>query len=350
MARVITPADVPQPSGGSRYNERIARAWGVELEYLAGPWPYPSRNDLSRLDAILQHSGRQDARRQAPVLLDGLIGCAAPAVLTAARAAGTPVVLLLHLPLPAEVGLAPAEQARLARSEGASLQAAAAVACTSAWAARDLLRRYGQRDVVVAEPGTDPAPVAVGSQPAQLLTLATYSQRKNHALLVDALTEPRLLALPWSALWLGAESQPGERLRLARRVTAAGLGDRVRVEPPQAGTASQLHASDLLLLPSRAETYAMVVAEGVAAGIPAIVGAGTGAEETLRGTHPGNSIPGRALDCEDPLAWAATLHEWLTDDGLRQQWRASACERRGQRVGWESPARILSDAMAMVAA
>ncbi|HKJ11998.1 MAG TPA: glycosyltransferase family 4 protein [Ornithinimicrobium sp.] len=341
--RLISPGGLPGPSGGTRYNERVAAEWGIEVEYLPGGWPHPSTEDLANLDALLHTRG--GAR---PVLLDGLIASAAGATLGESRPVrGRPerprVVVLLHLPLPAETGLSPAQQAQLGAREGAALAAADAVACTSDWAAADLHRRYRLTGAVVAEPGADLAPVAAGSHPPRWLTLGAFSPRKNHDLLLEAFQHPCLQSQSWQALWVGPEAVPGARARLSRAVVSTARQDRVEVAAALTGEDLEdvWAGTDLLLLPSWVESYGMVVTEALAHGIPAVVGAGTAAEHTLRGT--GARLPGAVVDPGDPHAWAAVLHSWLMDETLRRRWRRSALERRADLPTWSATAQRLRD-------
>jgi glycosyltransferase involved in cell wall biosynthesis len=340
--RLISPAGLGGPTGGTRYNERVASEWGIEVEYLPGGWPTPSQRDLDALSRLLHRPGPPR-----PVMLDGLIASAAEPVLADSRRMR--VVALVHLPLPAESGLSPRRRAELGAGEQAALHAADAVACTSSWAAADLRRRYALADAVVAEPGTDAAPLALGSRPPRLLTLAAYLPRKNHRLLLEALADARLASLAWSALWLGAEPVRGARRHLLGTVRDIGLGGRVEVGPARRGPAldQAWAAGDLLLLPSLAESFGMVVTEALARGIPAVVGAGTAAEDTLR--HAGSTVedeqrpPGVALDPRDPAAWTEAVHAWLTDEALRGRWRRLARQRRTGLPGWGATAQRLGD-------
>lgn len=352
-ARILSPGGLPATSGGSIYNERIAAVWGTTVEYVPGGWPFPDSADRFRVLDVLLGAARDSA---APVLLDGLIGCAAPEEVRAARAARCRVVILVHLPLPAETGLTQAEQEQVASWEAAALEGAGAVACTSSWAARDLGRRYGLGDLTVAEPGTNRQPLAAGHRPVQLITPASYTPRKNHRLLIEAFAAPVLTDLEWHALWLGADPTGSAREMLSRDVVAAGLADRVTLSGARSGTdlAGAWASSDLLLLPSLVETYAMVVAEGLARGIPAVVGAGTAAEDTLRGgvssRRPGDpahrpGMPGTALATDDSLPWAETIAGWLTSADLRDEWKRAAMGRRDQLSAWSVPAGILADLM-----
>lgn len=342
--RVVSTQGLPGPSGGTIYNERIAHQWGVPLEGMPGRWPFPESADLRRLSRALTGAG-SDVR--APVLLDGLIGCSAPSVVEAARASGRRVVLLVHLPLPAEVGLSTAQARELHDRESAALHAASAVACTSGWAAADLAQRYGLDRAIVAEPGVDPAPVALGSDPAQLLTVAAYSPRKNHRLLIEAFGDPAVAGFGWRAQWIGGEPSRGARDRLRAEVNGAGLAHRVAIDHARTGTslAQTWSQSNLLLLPSITETYAMVVTEALARGIPAMVAAGTAAEQTLRGPGCPEDMPGAAVALNDPQAWSRVLAQWLTSASLRDRWRSAAMARRASGRDWRTTAHTLADIM-----
>ncbi len=363
LPRIISPSEVSWPSGGSLYNQHVAAQWGIDIEPMPGPWPVPGEHHLQQLTDRLT---ADPAGRARPILLDGLIGCAGPQAVAAARAAGVRIVVLVHLPLPAEAGVSPSRVADLARSEHDALAVASAVVCTSPWAAADVHRRYGVTGITVAEPGVAEAPLSLGSDPPMFITPAAFSTRKNHALLLRAFADPQVADLGWSALWVGAEPTQDARRSVQRQVTAAGLDGRVAVQAAVTGRdLDALYArSNLLLLPSLAETYAMVVTEGFARGIPAVVGAETGAAATLaagrsnRGGHrdppngdsrgsdrPESGLPGTAVSLNDPRAWAHTLRTWLTDHDLRASWREAAVTRRGGQPTWTEAAHTLMRVM-----
>jgi glycosyltransferase involved in cell wall biosynthesis len=207
-----------------------------------------------------------------------------------------------------------------------------------------LQRRYGRSDIGVAVPGVTPAPAprwSSHSGPPRLLTLASLTPTKDQITLVRALGQ--LTDLGWSAELVGFDrADPGYAARVRSEVDTAGLADRIRITGPLIGPAldQRWDAADLLVLPSRVETFGLVVTEALARGIPAIVSAGTGAVEALEqgATAQSRATPGTAIPPGDPTALAAVLRRWLTDHELRRAWREAALMRRATLPGWQQTA------------
>ncbi|GAA4829433.1 glycosyltransferase family 4 protein [Garicola koreensis] len=344
---VVVPRDLPGPSGGLTYNREVLKVWkedGVDVvqERLEGAWPDPDDHARRALSELLL--------RYSSVLVDGIIASAAPQQIAGARASGVQVSVLMHLPLPAETGLSAAERASAQAMERHALQQASTVVCTSEWARADLRARYGALPTQVAAPGTDPAPLVDGSSPPRLLFLGAITPRKNPLLLLQAL-EP-LDSVGWQ-LTIAGPAGPDQDY--VHSVTAAAQRCRGRVQLTGAVTGERLqrlwNAADLLVLPSLAETYGMVVTEGLARGVPALVGAGTGAEEALAaGQDPACSehfwsLPGRAVDPCDAAAWTEALEQWLQHQELRSRWRANAAAHRDRLRTWRQTATQLRRAL-----
>jgi glycosyltransferase involved in cell wall biosynthesis len=305
---LVVPADLETPSGGNRYDHALALALvehgtEVELRSAAGRWPVATAPDRDRLAELLKGPD--------PVVVDGLLACGAPTAVQHAVAQGARVHVLVHLPLALETGLSREAAAELEALERQALHAATGVIATSRWAAQDLCDRHGLDRVEVALPGTDPAPAATGSVPPRLLQLAAVSPRKDQLTVVEALAQVR--DLPWTADLTGPlDGDPAYTAAVRAAIDRHELTDRVRLTGPITG--SVLHnawaGTDLLLLPSHAETWGMVVTEGLARGVPAVVGLGTGAEEAL-GCTPDGIVPGAAVPPGDPAALAVALRDLL---------------------------------------
>ncbi|WP_026552349.1 glycosyltransferase family 4 protein [Arthrobacter sp. H20] len=362
---LVIPAALGGPSGGSIYNDRLAAALGnaghrVKTIAVPGAWPNGSPRDHETLAAaIRQEPVAQDSvvpdsvTQNSVVLVDGIMASAAPEAISTAVNAGITVWVLVHLPLPAETGLTEQEMTAFATSEKAALHHASGVISTSNWARDDLIRRYRLDRVRAVLPGTEPAALATGSTPPHLLMLGSLTPRKNHSMVLSALAG--VADLQWTAALVGGASQGGSSH--ARRLHS--LAERFepgRITFPGVLQRSALDAewgrTDLLLLPSVAETFGMVITEGLARGIPGVVGAGTGAVEALTGHAAGSAtglgpvptsgtLPGGVVDPHVPEQLAALLREWLTDATVRRSWRTAALRRRDTLPTWANTATTL---------
>ena len=104
---------------------------------------------------------------RATVFVDGLALGALPEEV-AHESARLDLVALVHHPLAAETGLDPEAAAMLEASERRALESVRAVVVTS-HATAAALAHYGvgADRITVAEPGTDPAPLARGTAPTR---------------------------------------------------------------------------------------------------------------------------------------------------------------------------------------
>jgi glycosyltransferase involved in cell wall biosynthesis len=332
------------PTGGNVYNRALVaelRALGIDVRMhkLPGTWPDGDATMHARLARSLQ---------AAPAcLVDGIVACGSPDVVAAAVESGHVVTIVVHLPITDEVGLDPVQRERYAVLEAQALHAAAGVLCSSRWSAAELSRRYGRSDIGVAIPGVTRASAAPGSQDSGLprfLSVASLTPTKDQLTLVQALVQ--VADLPWRADLVGSDqANPDYAARLRARIVAAGLQDRISVPGALVSAAldQKWDATDLLVLPSRIETYGLVIIEALARGIPAVVTAGTGAVEALGsgGTAQAVVTPGTAVPAGDAERLAAVLRSWLTEPALRREWRQAALARRDTLPGWQQTAQAV---------
>jgi glycosyltransferase involved in cell wall biosynthesis len=339
--------DQARPSGGNVYDLRICTAlaelgWQVEIHPVPGPWPRPDAAAYEALGAVLRR-----IPDGAVALVDGLVGSTAPQVLVP-QATRLHLVALVHMPLGQSAG---SNGART--REGAVLAAATSVVTTSAWARQALLELYGLPEdrVHVAEPGVDAAPLSSRAETAgALLCVASVVPEKGHDVLLDALS--RMTDISWSCLCVGSTSRdPAFAERLQWRVRDEGLEERVHFAGPRTGAklARAYATADLLVLPSRTETYGMVVTEALARGLPVVAADAGGVPEAL-GHGRGGVLPGLLVPPGDALALAAGLRTWLCDTEVRRTWRRAARERRASLPRWSATTSGLERVLAEAAA
>src|SRR5699024_6853583 len=230
--------------------------------------------------------------------------------------------------------------------ERATLHLASKVVATSTWAAQHLSNHHDLATVHAIPPGTDPAPPAPGGDGrSQLLCVASVTPRKGHDVLLRALAG--LSETDWELTCAGAEPDPDHMARLREFEQAHGLSDRVHFTGALTGRALEAAyaRADLLVLPSRAETYGMVIGEALARGVPVIASAVGGVAEALghdlRGHRPGLLVP-----ADEPRALREALHRWLTDPVLRKELRVLARLTRPDPAGWTKAAQDMAAVLA----
>ncbi|HEX4689426.1 MAG TPA: glycosyltransferase family 4 protein [Solirubrobacteraceae bacterium] len=339
-AHVIVPADIDdpaRPSGGNTYDRRVCRGLAA-LGWRVHEHAVPGNAALAR--AL---PGIPDG---AVVLLDGLIASAAPEVLVP-HARRLRQVVLVHMPL----GHRPPDDDAAAVREGERelLSAAAAIVTTSAWTRRRLEELYGlpAARMHVAAPGVDAAPLVPGTASGEaLLCVAALTPDKGHDVLLDGLAT--VADLSWRCVCVGSLARdPDCAEGMRRRAHDGGLGARIRFPGPRTGPDLDraYAAADLLVLPSRAETYGMVVTEALARGLPVLVADIGGVTEAVGhgddGTRPGLLIPPG-----DPSALGAALRRWLGDAGLRARLRRAARQRRASLRGWPATTSVVAGVLA----
>jgi glycosyltransferase involved in cell wall biosynthesis len=336
--------DPGQPTGGNIYDRRVCAGlaeagWEVPVATVAAAWPVPDSGARAELDRIL--SGIPDGEI---ALIDGLIASPTAAQLLP-HAGRISMTVLLHMPL--ATALDSRHDSSAQRSEQVVLRAAAGVVVTSEWTRQQVLSRYEipPSRVHVARPGADR--VAAPARPVRghLICVGVLSRHKGQDLLVEALAE--LGDLDWHCVLAGSLDRDADFVEhLQTRITRLGYNHRVRLTGILTGAALS-HAyttADLLVAPSRAETYGMTVTEALAHGLPVIATAVGGLPEALGSTADGTR-PGQLIPPGDPAALAAVLGDWLSDERLRHRLRAAARQRRSTLRGWEQTTEEIANAL-----
>ena len=187
----MIPGDITTRTGGYAYDRRIIdglRQLGmqVELVSLDGDFPFPDEAQLVKAERRLA-----ELPDGALTVIDGLAYGVMPTQL-AMHAERLHLVALVHHPLALETGISSSVAASLQSAEREALRHAQRVITTSECTAASLTDyAVPAARIATVQPGTDAAPVAAGSHSdtLQILCVATLTQRKGHAVLLEALAQ-----------------------------------------------------------------------------------------------------------------------------------------------------------------
>ena len=319
--------DPRRPSGGNVYDRRLAaglagRGWPVREHRVGEAGPGEVLAGLP--DGVL-------------VLVDGVVAATSPDLVAASGRLR--IAVLLHMP-----GSGPYEPAVLG--------AVHAVVTTSEWARRWVLDTVGvpAEQVHVAVPGVDAGVTATGSAGGtRLLTVGPIVPAKGYDDLLVALAGLR--DLDWHSRWVGApDLAPSYADTLRERARQLGVDDRIELTGPLSpdDLDAVRAASDLVVAPSRRESWGMALAEGLARGLPAVATDVGGPPEAL-GTADDDSLPGALVPLGDPVALAGAVRTWLTDGDLRERWRRAAAERAARLGTWAETAERVAGVLNRIA-
>lgn len=305
--------DPRRPSGGNVYDREL----GVAL--------------AEQGVRVHEHPDLRGIPDGSDVLVDGLVGLADPESIARERER-LRILLLVHLPRT----LAHPDDPTVAEHEARALASATGVVTTSSWTRRWLLNRYPLSPALVrvAAPGATPAPPA-DAEPLgrRLLCVGPLTGAKGQDVLVEALAGLRRPG--WSCQLVGAtDLDPPFTRRLQARIASSGIQDRVRLTGAlsRAAMSATYDATDLLVVPSRLETFGMVITEALARGIPVVAADTGGVPEALADGPLGR--PGVLVRSEDPPALQVALTRWLADDDHRRRLRSAARVRAEVLPRW----------------
>jgi UDP-glucose:(heptosyl)LPS alpha-1,3-glucosyltransferase len=204
----------------------------------------------------------------------------------------------------------------------------------------DLARYYGRRDgVKVVYHGVDldtfhprnrdrsgaAMRAELGIAPGECLALYVGNLQKGGAAAIRATAR-----VPGVRLVLVSASKQDAERALA---TAEGVADRVLFQPATKGIERHFAAADVFLFPTLFETYGMVIAEAMAAGLPVVTSRAAGAAELI--DHGQNGW--LTHDPWDPGPIAAGLRALEADPALRQR-IGRAARTRIEAFTWDRAA------------
>lgn len=340
------PGDLATPTGGYAYDRRVLAllseyAIDARLLTLPGSFPRPGVDDLAITRQALSAVSPDDV-----LLIDGLAWGAMP-VEIAGTLSGK-IVALCHHPLGLESGLTQTQANALIANETMNLALAAKVVVTSKSTRDTLIAQFGiaPEKIVVAEPGTDPAPQAMGSggESLNILAVGSIVPRKGYDLLVEALAGLR--DFDWRLKVVGAQDRAHGCVQALRaQIAEAGLEERITL----VGGASDdeldalYHQADLFVSSSRYEGYGMVLTEAMARGLPIIASTGGAAADTL----PDGA--GWKIAPDDAPALRQALRRALSDSVLRVQLAQAARAAALNLPSWNDAANIIAQTLRAVA-
>lgn len=334
----VVPGRIDQLTGGYVYDRHIIeelRARGRSVTVI-------------ELDFTEPHKEFAALRDEMTVIIDGL---ALPSLAEeiAAEAGRLRLVALIHGPVAAEAGLAPAAAKQAAAIEAALLARVRGVLCPSRNTAA-AVASYGiaAERIIVVPPGTaqpsPPVPPRHGPVRA-LLCVANLLPRKGHAVLIEALTQLR--DLDWTLLCIGSmRRDPTTVQEVRRKISAAGLEARITLageQPPEA-VGDACRAADLFVLPSFYEGYGMVYAEAMAHGLPIVATCAGAIPETVP------SGAGLLVPPGNPMALAEALRAVIDDWALAARLAAGSRAAGTRLPDWRQAAEQWERALDLYAA
>jgi glycosyltransferase involved in cell wall biosynthesis len=334
------PGDLATPTGGYGYDRRMIAelgdlGWQIDLISLGDGFPCPGEGTrtaaLTKLLAI--PAGR-------PIIVDGLALGVLPEAATQ-LAGRNPLLALVHHPLALEAGLSENQAVALRSSERAALSAVQGVVVTSASTARLVAADYDvpAASILIAKPGSDPAPLAQGSRDGvvRLLSVGAVVPRKGFDVLIAALAT--LSDLPWQLAIAGDCTRDlNTAAQLDADIAAHALENRVAVlGAVSSQRLAALYAkADVFALASHFEGYGMAYAEAIAHGLPVMGTTGGAIPDTVP------SDAGLLVAPGDVPALAKALRGIIGDSDLRQRLKDGARAAAPQLPTWRQSAEILA--------
>jgi glycosyltransferase involved in cell wall biosynthesis len=192
--------------------------------------------------------------------------------------------------------------------------------------------------VHIVYPGADLREPSGDRHPEQtIVTVANLEAHKSQADVIRALAALRDRYPTLRYVLVGGGPDRPELEALARSL---GVGDRIRFTGalPHEQALAELARCHIHVMPSRIDGFGVAHVEAMAAGLPTIGGAGTGAED-IAGTCEGAFLvrPG------DSSALVRTLDELLRDDARREQLGEEARRTVAERFSWETGGNLTID-------
>lgn len=326
MFYLLAPETENLYTGGFLYNDHISRnLYDQEsFTYLLLP-----------LQELMTRIPKLD-RRENTLILDSLLFQQADDLnrLLARRAAS--VILLAHYLPSLDPLLSTKSRQILAKKENMLFQVTDGACVPSRYLKDEVARRGLAREtIIICPPGIDQRLLAhrkggTGGD-VQILTVANWTRSKGHLFLLEVLTELAHLSWTWHIVG-DTEIDPELVGAFRSKIAQTGLSSRVRIHGalPPAETQDSFKKADLFIMASLTESYGMVFAESLAAGLPAIGNRVGGVPEIIA-----HEQTGFLCEPKNRSEWRDHLETLLSSPGSRELMRTAAVEQRRNLASWE---------------
>lgn len=252
----------------------------------------------------------------------------------------------------------PSSSARL-RAEDGVIALSDCVIASTPYEFEDLIDHYraSPERLCVSEPGIDHTiftpgerdearrQIGIGDEPV-VLAVGRIQAHKGLDLAIDMLPylpdEVAVGSGPTKLMIVGGPSgTDGSREidRLRRQARSVGVADRVTFVPPQPHhrLVHYYRAADVLVMPSRSESFGLVAAEAQASGLPVVARRVGGLPYVI-----GSSVSGLLINDHDPRSFAAASTAILDHQEFRNNLSKGAIEY-AKRFSWPATANRLID-------
>jgi D-inositol-3-phosphate glycosyltransferase len=354
LARAGVPCDVYTRAWAPDLVPEVTIEPGVRVVHVAaGPPDEVPKEDLPSLvpeftRGVVDHiraTGDVDAIH-ANYWLSGVAGHAVKHELD------LPLVSTFHTLARVKVDADVAESAERVRAEAQVIGCSDAILANCAEEALDLVRHYDARPerIEIVPPGVEHAFFSPGDRTGAraamgsagdhpvLLFVGRIQPLKGLDVAVGALAE--LDRADAELVVVGGPSGadgPGELARVVALADELGVRRQIRFVPPLPHhlLSSYYRAADVVLVPSRSESFGLVALEAAACGRPVVAAAVGGLRTIVADGHTGLLV-----DSRDPADYAAAIRRLLVDPALAAAMGEAAAQRASGYTWSTTAARL----------